>query len=261
MADAQAVRERLAGDGHAEVEPERAAGAGGEHLLRHGRGGGQVAQGRAPGAATAERVLVTGCAANLPARALAGVAANATVLPARAELVPAAASELGGVARLRRRRRARLRAHARIREGAGRLLVRMQLLRHPRRCAARAAAAPRPPCSPRSRRRAAQGHREVVLTGINLGCFRDRAAGMRLADLIVAAAERGRDRARAPVVDRGQPPDRRAARRARATPRRRPPARAHAVGRRRRAAGDAPPLTPPSGSWPGCTGRGSGWRA
>src|SRR6476646_1275 len=38
-------------------------------------------------------------------------------------------------------------------------------------------------------RRAAQGHREVVLTGINLGCFRDRAAGMRLADLLVAVAE------------------------------------------------------------------------
>jgi threonylcarbamoyladenosine tRNA methylthiotransferase MtaB len=38
-------------------------------------------------------------------------------------------------------------------------------------------------------RRAGQGHREVVLTGINLGCFRDREAGMRLADLLVAAAE------------------------------------------------------------------------
>ena len=33
-------------------------------------------------------------------------------------------------------------------------------------------------------RRARQGHREVVLTGINLGCFRDRPAGMRLADLL-----------------------------------------------------------------------------
>ena len=30
------------------------------------------------------------------------------------------------------------------------------------------------------RRRAAQGHREVVLTGVNLGCFRDRAAGLTL---------------------------------------------------------------------------------
>src|SRR5205823_1729786 len=30
------------------------------------------------------------------------------------------------------------------------------------------------------RRRVAQGHREVVLTGINLGCYRDRAAGYDL---------------------------------------------------------------------------------
>ena len=34
------------------------------------------------------------------------------------------------------------------------------------------------------RRRVAQGHREVVLTGINLGCFRDRAAGYTLARLV-----------------------------------------------------------------------------
>ena len=37
------------------------------------------------------------------------------------------------------------------------------------------------------RKRVAQGHREIVLTGVNLGCFRDRAAGMRLAGLIRAA--------------------------------------------------------------------------
>jgi threonylcarbamoyladenosine tRNA methylthiotransferase MtaB len=35
-------------------------------------------------------------------------------------------------------------------------------------------------------RRVAQGHREVVLTGINLGCYRDRAAGYNLARLIRA---------------------------------------------------------------------------
>ena len=34
------------------------------------------------------------------------------------------------------------------------------------------------------RRRVEQGHREVVLTGINLGCFRDRAAGFDLARLV-----------------------------------------------------------------------------
>jgi threonylcarbamoyladenosine tRNA methylthiotransferase MtaB len=33
-------------------------------------------------------------------------------------------------------------------------------------------------------RRVAQGHREVVLTGINLGCFRDRAAGYDLPRLV-----------------------------------------------------------------------------
>ena len=34
------------------------------------------------------------------------------------------------------------------------------------------------------RRRVAQGHREVVLTGINLGCFRDREAGFDLPRLV-----------------------------------------------------------------------------
>src|SRR5204862_7515933 len=34
------------------------------------------------------------------------------------------------------------------------------------------------------RRRVAQGHREVVLTGINLGCYRDREAGYTLARLL-----------------------------------------------------------------------------
>ncbi len=38
-------------------------------------------------------------------------------------------------------------------------------------------------------RRVAQGHREVVLTGVNLGCFRDRAAGLTLTGLIRAAGE------------------------------------------------------------------------
>jgi threonylcarbamoyladenosine tRNA methylthiotransferase MtaB len=33
-------------------------------------------------------------------------------------------------------------------------------------------------------RRAAQGHREVVLTGVNLGCFRDREAGYTLSRLV-----------------------------------------------------------------------------
>ena len=39
------------------------------------------------------------------------------------------------------------------------------------------------------RRRVGQGHREVVLTGINLGCYRDRAAGCSLAGLVRAVGE------------------------------------------------------------------------
>jgi threonylcarbamoyladenosine tRNA methylthiotransferase MtaB len=34
------------------------------------------------------------------------------------------------------------------------------------------------------RRRVAQGHREIVLTGVNLGCYRDREAGYALARLV-----------------------------------------------------------------------------
>jgi threonylcarbamoyladenosine tRNA methylthiotransferase MtaB len=35
-----------------------------------------------------------------------------------------------------------------------------------------------------ARRRVEQGHRELVLTGINLGCYRDRAAGYKLPQLV-----------------------------------------------------------------------------
>jgi threonylcarbamoyladenosine tRNA methylthiotransferase MtaB len=38
-------------------------------------------------------------------------------------------------------------------------------------------------------RRVAQGHREIVLTGVNLGCFRDREAGYTLARLVREAGE------------------------------------------------------------------------
>ena len=56
------------------------------------------------------------------------------------------------------------------------------------------------------RRRVRQGHREVVLTGVNLGCFRDRDGGTRSR---ASSARPGRPRAPAPaaVVDRGEPRD------------------------------------------------------
>jgi threonylcarbamoyladenosine tRNA methylthiotransferase MtaB len=52
------------------------------------------------------------------------------------------------------------------------------------------------------RRRVAQGHREVVLTGINLGCYRDRAAGYRLPRLVrEAGATAGLERLRLSSIE------------------------------------------------------------
>jgi len=138
-------------------------------------------------ARTAERVLVTGCAANLTGSGLEDVAANVTVLPARAELVPAAAAGwVGGLgcAGAAAPAFARTRAYVKVQDGcsfACSYCVIPQV-----RGASRSRPADR--VLAEVARRAAQGHREVVLTGINLGCFRDRAAGMRLADLIAAVA-------------------------------------------------------------------------
>ncbi len=54
------------------------------------------------------------------------------------------------------------------------------------------------------RRRVEQGQREVVLTGINLGCFRDRDAGYDLARLVREAGATPGPRAPAALVDRAQ---------------------------------------------------------
>ena len=52
------------------------------------------------------------------------------------------------------------------------------------------------------RRRVEQGHREVVLTGINLGCFRDRDAGYDLPRLVrEAGATPGLDRLRLSSIE------------------------------------------------------------
>ena len=52
------------------------------------------------------------------------------------------------------------------------------------------------------RRRAAQGHREIVLTGVNLGCFRDREAGHTLASLVrTAGAVPGLERLRLSSIE------------------------------------------------------------
>jgi threonylcarbamoyladenosine tRNA methylthiotransferase MtaB len=188
MTDAHAVRERLAQDGHTEVEPERAQVRVVNTCCVTAEAVAKSRKAVRRASATADRVLVTGCAANLAGSALAGVAANATVLPARAELVPAGASSwvgslgcAGGAAPAF----ARTRAYVKVQDGCSFACSYCVIPQVRGASRSRGSAAVLAEIG----RRAAQGHREAVLTGINLGCFRDRAAGMRLADLIIAAAD------------------------------------------------------------------------
>jgi threonylcarbamoyladenosine tRNA methylthiotransferase MtaB len=186
LADAQAVRERLAGDGHAEVGADRAQIRVVNTCCVTAEAVAKSRKAVRRAARTAERVVVTGCAANLPGSAL-DVARNVAVLPARSELVPAAVAGwagslgcAGGAAPAF----ARTRAYVKVQDGCSFACTYCVIPQVRGASRSRAATGVLHEIG----RRAAQGHREVVLTGINLGCFRDRDAGMRLADLIVAAA-------------------------------------------------------------------------
>jgi threonylcarbamoyladenosine tRNA methylthiotransferase MtaB len=188
MADAQAVRERLAADGHPEVEPQRAQVRVVNTCCVTAEAVAKSRKAVRRAATTAERVLVTGCAANLGGSALAAVAPNATVLQGRAEALPAAASSwvgelgcAGGAVPAF----ARTRAYVKVQDGCSFTCSYCVIPQVRGQSRSRESAAVLAEVA----RRAGQGHREVVLTGINLGCFRDRAAGMRLADLVVAVAE------------------------------------------------------------------------
>ncbi len=127
------------------------------------------------------RVYVTGCGANLRG-AFAGTAPNVTVVALPSEEMPIAVSAgvgaLGCVqadARLERTR-----AFVKIQDGCSfscSFCV-IPLVRGATR-SRRADAV-----LGEIERRVAQGHREIVLTGVNLGCFRDREAGYTLPRLV-----------------------------------------------------------------------------
>src|SRR5256712_2320643 len=180
--DAHAVRERLLADGH----EERAAGPADvavvnpccftHEALRKSR----HAASRA--ARTHARVYVTGCAANLAADAFAGLPENVLVVPKRSEDAPAfVAGDVGAIGCVQADARLdRVRAFVKVQDGCSfscSFCV-IPLVRGASR--SRPAAA----LLAEIARRVAQGHREVVLTGINLGCYRDREAGYRLPRLI-----------------------------------------------------------------------------
>ena len=179
--DAQEVRERLLADGHREVSSAADVAVVNTCCVTHEA----VAKSRKEVARAARehgRVYVTGCGANLSGDAFAGVRGDVIVVRRRSEETPTAiAGAVGAIgcvgdeARLER-----VRAFVKIQDGCSfscNFCV-VPLVRGASR--SRTAAS----VLGEIRRRVAQGHREIVLTGINLGCYRDRAAGYTLARLV-----------------------------------------------------------------------------
>ncbi len=179
-ADAHAIREALLRDGHAERDHAEIAVVNTccvtHEAVRKSR------QAAARAARTHRRVYLTGCAANLTGDALAGLPENVVVVRQRSEQAPAfVAGDVGAIGCVQADARLdRVRAFVRVQDGCSfscNFCV-IPLVRGPSR--SRSATA----VLAEVRRRVRQGHREVVLTGINLGCFRDRDAGYTLARLV-----------------------------------------------------------------------------
>jgi threonylcarbamoyladenosine tRNA methylthiotransferase MtaB len=178
--DAQQVRERLLADGHAEAGERADVAVVNTCCVTH-EAVSKSRQAVSRAARTHRRVYVTGCGAHLT-DAFAGAAPNVQVVARRSEDTAAfVAGDVGAIACVQGDARLdRVRAFVKVQDGCSfscRFCV-VPLVRGASR--SRPAAA----VLAEIRKRVEQGHREVVLTGINLGCYRDREAGYRLADLV-----------------------------------------------------------------------------
>ena len=182
--DAQLVRERLLADGHAEAADAADVAVVNTCCVTHEA----VRKSRhaaARLARTHRRVFVTGCGANL-ADAFVGLPENVTVVSRRSEETPAfVAGAVGAIGCVQADSRLdRVRAFVKIQDGCSfscNFCV-VPLVRGGSR--SRSASA----VLREVEQRVAQGHREVVLTGINLGCYRDRELRYRLPRLVREAA-------------------------------------------------------------------------
>jgi threonylcarbamoyladenosine tRNA methylthiotransferase MtaB len=178
--DAQAVRERLLADGHMESDCAEVAVVNTCCVTHEAVRKSRHAVSRA--ARTHALVYVTGCGANLAGDAFAGMPANVRVIARRSEETPElVAGDVGAIGCVQGEARLdRVRAFVKVQDGCSfscNFCV-VPLVRG--RSRSRRAAA----ILGEIRRRVDQGHREVVLTGINLGCYRDREAGYTLARLL-----------------------------------------------------------------------------
>jgi threonylcarbamoyladenosine tRNA methylthiotransferase MtaB len=179
--DAHEIRERLLVGGHAEVATGAdVAVVNGCCVTNEALAKSRKAAARA--ARSHRRVYLTGCAANLAAGGLEGLPGNVTVVSSRPEeTAEIVARDVGAIGCVQADARLdRVRAFVRIQDGCsfacGFCVI--PLVRGASR--SRSADA----VLREVRKRVGQGHREIVLTGINLGCFRDRAAAFDLPRLV-----------------------------------------------------------------------------
>jgi threonylcarbamoyladenosine tRNA methylthiotransferase MtaB len=179
--DAQEVRERLIRDGHSERGQAADVAVVNTCCVTHEA----VRKSRhavARAARTHGRVYVTGCGASLAGDAFAGIGEDVVVVRRRSEDTPTfVAGDVGAIGCVQAESRLeRVRAFVKVQDGcsfacAFCVVPLVRGASRSRRASAVLA---------EIRRRVAQGHREVVLSGINLGCYRDRAAGFTLARLV-----------------------------------------------------------------------------
>jgi threonylcarbamoyladenosine tRNA methylthiotransferase MtaB len=180
FADAQAIRERLLADGHEEVGHDGEIAVVNTCCVTH-EAVSKSRQAATRASRSAGRVYLTGCAASLDG-ALDGLPRNVVVVPRTGEAAVAhVAGDVGAIGCVQADHRLdRVRAFVRIQDGCS-FSCAFCVIPHVRGATrSRSASA----VLGEIRRRVAQGHREVVLTGVNLGCFRDRAAGFTLARLV-----------------------------------------------------------------------------
>jgi threonylcarbamoyladenosine tRNA methylthiotransferase MtaB len=197
-ADAHEVREALLRDGHDEAPAADVAVISTCCVTNEAVAKSRKAAARA--ARSHRRVYLTGCGANLQGDPFAGLPGNVTVVASRSEETAGfVAGDVGAIGCVQADVRVgRVRAFVKIQDGCSfscNFCV-IPLVRGASR-SRRADAV-----LGEIRRRVEQGHREVVLTGINLGCFRDRDAGYDLPRLVrEAGATPGLERLRLSSIE------------------------------------------------------------
>jgi threonylcarbamoyladenosine tRNA methylthiotransferase MtaB len=180
-ADAQEIRARLLREGHQEGSEGAEFAVVNTCCVTHEA----VRKSRhavARAARSHGRVYVTGCGANLAESAFAGIPGDVVVVNKRSEETPAfVAGDVGAIGCVQAETGIeRVRAFVKVQDGCSFscAFCVVPLVRGSSRSRASSAVLEE------IRKRIAQGHREIVLTGINLGCYRDRKAGYTLARLL-----------------------------------------------------------------------------